>query len=80
VCEHDVREERAGLKNEFAAAIDFLEDGIAGDVAGEEVGGDLDAFVLEVGELGKAFDEFGFSEPGEAFEQDVSAGENAGED
>ena len=31
-------------------------------------------------EFGETFDEFGFSQPGEAFEEDVATSENAGDD
>lgn len=51
VCEDDVGEEGAGLEDEFAAAVVFLEDGVSGDVSGEEVWGELDAFVLKVEEF-----------------------------
>ena len=80
VGEHDVGEERAGLEDELAAAVDFLEHRVAGDVAGQQVGGELDALGAEVEEFREALDEFGLAEAGQAFEQDVAAGENAGDD
>ena len=80
VGQHDVGEQRAGLENELAAAVDFLEDRVAGDVAGEQVGGELDALGAEVEGFGEALDQLGLAEAGQAFEQDVAAGEHAGED
>ena len=47
VCEDDVCEEGTGLKYELAAAIDFLEDGISRDIAGEEVWGELNTLVFK---------------------------------
>ncbi len=46
VSEDDVCEEGTGLKNEFAATVDFLENRVSGDVPREEVRGELDAFVI----------------------------------
>jgi hypothetical protein len=57
-----------------------LEDGVSRDIAGQEIRGELDALVLQAEELGKAFHEFGFAEPRESFEEDVSAGEDSGDD
>ena len=61
VGEDDVCEQRSGLENELAAAVDLLEDGVSRDIAGQEVRGELDALVLQAEELGKAFHEFGFA-------------------
>jgi hypothetical protein len=80
VGEDQVGEERAGLKDEAAAGFCLLEHGIAGDVAWEEVGGELDAFGIEAKGLGKTFDEFGFAETGEAFKEDVTTCKETGED
>ena len=43
----DVGEKRTGLENKLAAAVDFLQHRVAGDVAGQQVGGELDAFGAE---------------------------------
>ena len=80
VGQHDVGEERARLENELAAAVDFLEHRVARDVAGQQVGRELDALGAELQELREAFDQFGFAQARQAFEQDVAAGEHAGDD
>jgi hypothetical protein len=80
VGEDEVGEEGAGLEDEAATGVGLLEHGIACDVAGEEIGSELDAFGIEPEGLRQAFDEFGFAEAWEAFEENVAAGEEAGED
>jgi hypothetical protein len=57
----------------------FAEDWVAGDVAGEEVGGELDAAGGEAEGFGETFDEFGFAEAWEALEEEVAAGEETSE-
>ena len=79
VGQHDVGEKRSGLENELAAAVDFLEDRIPGDVAGQQVGRELDALGAELQQLGKPFHQLGFPQSGQAFEQNVASGEDAGD-
>jgi hypothetical protein len=70
------------LEDAFAVAsagIDFSHDCGACDVGGHEVGGELDARELQVEGLGKRADEEGFADAGNAFEQNVTAAEEAGE-
>ena len=80
VGEDDVREQWAGLEHELAAAIDLLKYGISRNIAGEEIGGELDTLVFEAQELREAFHKFGFSETRQALQQDVAAGKDAGDD
>ncbi len=75
--EDEVGEKRSFLENELAAFRGLLEHGIARDVAGQEVRGELDAFVLEFEGLGKCLDQFGLAETGEAFEENVASGEQS---
>ena len=79
VGEDEVGEDGAGLEDEGAAFGGFAEDWVAGDVAWEEIGGELDATGGEAEGLGETFDEFGFAEAGEALEEKVAAGEETSE-
>ena len=79
VGKHDIGEQRTGLEYELTASVNFLENGVSGDIAGKEVRSELDAFVFEMQEFGKSFDEFGFTETGKAFQKDVAACENPGD-
>ena len=63
-----------------AAGFVLLKDGVAGGVTGEEVWCELDTLGVEVEGFGEAFDEFGFAESWEAFEEYMATGEDAGED
>ena len=53
--------------------------GGTGDVAGKQVGGELHAFGVEAEEAAEGAHEFGFAQAGQAFEEEVAAGEHAGE-
>jgi hypothetical protein len=64
VGEDEVGEDGAWLEDEGAAFGGFAEDWVAGDVAGEEVWGELDAAGGEAEGFGEAFDEFGLPRPG----------------
>ena len=57
-----------------------VEHGAAGDIGRQQVGCELHALGAEVQELREALDQLGFSESRQAFEQNVTAGEHAGED
>jgi hypothetical protein len=57
-----------------------VEEGVAGDVGGHQVGGELDAAEGAAEGSGEGEDEVGFAEAGFAFEEDVAAGEEGGED
>ncbi len=79
VRKEDVCEDGAFVEAEFLGA--GVEDGDAQDVGGEEIGGELDAFEFGVGDgVCDGFGEGGFAGSGEVFEEDVAAGEHAGED
>jgi hypothetical protein len=62
VGEQDVREDRAWLEDELPASFRFLQHGIAGDVAGEQVGRKLDAARGQAQGAGEALDEFGLTQ------------------
>ncbi len=79
VGEDEVGEDGAWLEDEGAAFWGFAEDWVAGDIAGEEVWGELDAAGGEAEGFGETFDEFGFAEAREALEEKVAAGEETGE-
>jgi hypothetical protein len=52
-----------------------VEEGVAGDVRGHQIGGELDAAEGAAEGAGESEDEVGFAEAGFAFEEDVAAGE-----
>ena len=54
----------------------FLDDLGTGDVAGHQVGCELDAFEGQMQRLGQRADQQGFCQPGHAFEQGVTSGEH----
>ena len=58
-----------------AGAVVLFEDLGAGDVAGHQVGRELDAVEAQVQDLGQAADEQGLGQAGHALQQDVAAGE-----
>src|SRR5687767_11834979 len=61
-------------------ALALLQDRRAEDVPRHEVGRELHAFQLEAEDCSQRFGESRLSESGDAFEQDVTASENAGHD
>ncbi len=70
-------EDRPALELEFpAAAGDFHDDVRAEDVGGHQVGRELDAVEGEIEHFAERADEQGFAQAGDAFEQDVAAGEH----
>jgi hypothetical protein len=80
VGQDDLREDRAGLEAEVAAAVGRLGDDVrAGDVRGHQVGGELDAVERQVEGLGEGADQERLAQPGDALEQDVAADEQGGE-
>ena len=80
VGQHEVGEQRAGLEHELPPAVFLLEDGVAGDVAGQQVGRELDALGLQPERLGQALDEFRLAQAGQTFEQQVAARQQGGDD
>ncbi len=58
----------------------ILQNGIPGDVAGEEIGRELDPLVVEFERLGESLDQFRFPESGKTFEQDMPPGYQPGND
>lgn len=76
--QHKVGEQRAGLENELAAALDLLKHRVAGDVAGQQVGRELNALRDQAEGGGKILDQLGFSQAGLAFEEHMAAREQAG--
>ena len=63
------------MEHELPPAVDFLQHGVAGDVAGKKVGGELNPLGFQAERLRKALDELRLSEPGQALEQDMPPGE-----
>ena len=68
VGEHEVAEQRAFLEDELALAADLLEHGIPGDVAGQEVRGELNAPRFQLHGLGDALDQLGLAQARQSFE------------
>ncbi len=77
VGEQQVRVDRALAVDELAGLL-VVEEG-AGDVGGEQVGGELEAPEVEPEALGEAPRGEGLAEAGEVFEEDVAPGEDARE-
>ena len=67
VSQHDVGEQRPRLENELAATFDFLEHRVSRDVAGQQIGRELDALGAEFEQFGEALHQLGFPESGQAF-------------
>ena len=81
VGQHDLREDRARLKLEDAAAVGQLHDHVgADDIGGHQVGGELDAVEVEIDRLGQGSHQQRLAQPGNAFEQRMTADEQAGQD
>jgi hypothetical protein len=79
--QHEVGEDGPGLEAEaLAAVLVGVDDHAAHNVGGHEVGGELDAGILEVKGFGQGAQESGFAEAGHAFEQDVTSGQKADQD
>ena len=57
--------------------VTVLEDGVAGDVPREEIGGELDAPNHEAEGFAQGFHEHGLAQPGEALEKKVTPREDA---
>ncbi len=74
VGEHDVREDRAGV--ELERALLLVVDGDAGDVAGQQVGGELDAGVGALHRLGERPRERRLAGAGHILEQDVTVAQH----
>ena len=70
-------EERAGAERRRVGG--EIEHGRAGDVAGQHVGGELHASEVQVRDLGEAAGGDGLRHAGHVVEQDVAAGEQAGQ-
>ncbi len=77
VGEHDVREDRAGVEGELAGLLVVHRD--AGDVARQEVGGELDACARALHRLRDRAGERGLARAGHVFEQHVALAEHRGE-
>ena len=73
VGEQEVGEDRAGLEGELGGA-GVVDEG-AGDIAGHQVGGELDALGVEFERGGEGPDEEGLGDAGYAFEEHVAAAE-----
>jgi hypothetical protein len=51
----------------------------SGDISWQKIGGELNPFKTEAGQFAQRFHELGFSEAGQPFEEEMSAGEQAAE-
>ena len=74
VGEHDVREHRARVEDERAPPLPLLQDRSARDVAGKQVGRELNALERESHERRERLHELGLAEAREPFDQQVPAG------
>ena len=80
VGQDDVREDRAGLELEERPAVRVLLDDVgADDVGRHQVGRELDARELQVEDVRERVHEAGLADAGDALEQHVAAGEQAGD-
>ena len=78
VGEHEIGEDRAGLKDErLVAALVGLDDHAADDVAGHEIGRELDARILKMKGASERPQQGSLAEAGNAFQQHVT-GRKAG--
>ncbi len=81
VGQDDLREDRARLKLEDAAAVGQLHDDVgADDVGGHQVGRELDAVEVERHGVGQRPHQQRLAQAGHAFQQRVAADEQAGQD
>ena len=69
-----------GMKRELLAALALLQDVAAGDVGRQQVRRELNAPEIERQQSRQRLHKFGLAEPGKAFEQDMSAGEQRRDD
>ena len=78
VGQHQVRENRSGLEAQrLVPAVVGFDDHAADDVGGHQVGRELDARILEVQDARQRAQQGGLAQARNAFEQHVSAGEQA---
>ena len=77
---HDVGEYGAFLEDEGFSPVRLLQDGGARDVSGQQVRSELHTPCRNVQRLGKPLDQFRFAQSGQALQQDMAAGQHAGED
>jgi hypothetical protein len=77
--EHEAGKQRPGAEDEAAPPVHLLEHRIARDVAGQEIGGELDALRVEAEGFREALHELRLAEAGQALEEQVSAREEAGD-
>jgi len=80
ISQKNVAEDRAALEFQGAMAVLFNQDLGADDIAGEEVGGELDAAELEVQRLGQGVDQRGLAEAGHPFQQHIAPANDRDED
>ena len=81
VGEHQVGEERPGLELERARAVGGVaQDAGAGDVGRHQVGRELDAAERQIERLAEGAHQQRLAQAGDAFQQRVAAGEQAGQD
>ncbi|MNO75943.1 hypothetical protein D3C76_670060 [compost metagenome] len=77
VGEDHVAEQRSGLEPDFVATFGLLENLGAGDVRRQQVGGELDAAHLRIQLPRQRLDRACLGQPGQAFQQQVTIGEQA---
>ncbi len=69
-----------GLEAELATAVAFGEDLGADDIGGHQIGRELDALEAQAEGFGGGLDHEGFAESGDAFDKDMAAAKEGGED
>ena len=73
VGQQHLAENRAAAQHEFVLLA--IEDVGSGDVGGQQIGRELDALVLRAQDAGEGFRQRRLGHAGDAFEQDMAAGE-----
>jgi hypothetical protein len=80
VGQDEISKDWAGLKAEgFGAMIVAFDDHAAHDVSGHEIGSELNPRIFQVKDMAQGSQQCGLAESGDAFQQDVAAGEQADE-
>ncbi len=79
VREHEVGKNGTGLEAKSFVAVLVVHDDAADDVAGHQVGGELDAGVLEGKNARQSSQQGGFAKTRDAFKENVAAGDEANE-
>ena len=79
VGQDQVAEQRPRLEADLVLALDLVQHLGAGDVRGQQVGGELDAAHFRVQVFGKGFHRAGLGQPRQAFQQQMPVGQQTDE-